>query len=926
MKTKRNSMKRLLILVVWTVCVAVYAQDMNRQLFNDGWRFLLADKTADYSGTNVDDSAWRTLDLPHDWAVEGDFSQDNPSGTGGGALPGGVGWYRKTFTLDNNEGKASQKAKENGKKKAKNPKEFKYFRLDFDGVYMNATVWVNGHKLGTRPYGYISFGYDITPYLHLDGENTVAVRVDNSDQPNSRWYSGCGIYRNVWLTALPQLHVDTNGVYVTTSVNGITTDKNGESISTRTTLTVRTTVRNEGEKPRKAKVVHYMHDPQDKHAAKSDYAFVTVPPHDTASVVQTLTLSDVLLWSPESPHLYSLTTNVIGNSGGVVNGAKTAVINGLGMSLALLTGVGFVGVSFKDGYHDIYHTPIGFRRFAFTDKGLTLNDKPLQIQGVCNHHDLGCLGAVVNTTGMIRQLTKLKEIGINGIRCSHNPPSPELLQLCDEMGFIVMDESFDMWRKKKTANDYAKYFNEWHERDLRDFVLRDRNHPSILLWSIGNEVLEQWSHADADTLSLEEANLILNFGHSADQLAKEDGEMSVNSLLTKKLADMVRQLDSTRPITAGCNEPAPGNHLFRSGALDVIGYNYHNPNVADVHKNFPGKPFIITESNSALMTRGYYRMPSDYKYKWPERWDKPFADPTYSCSSYENCHAPWGNTHEETLLLMKRNPWITGQYVWTGFDYIGEPTPYGWPARSSYFGIFDLAGFPKDVAYLYKAELTNDTVLHLFPHWNWGDETYAGEGIAPSLLDENGMVDLWAYYNNADEVELFVNGESQGRKSKGDGLDSLHVWWRVKYAPGEIRAVSYKGGTIVAEAVRKTAGRPDHVVLVPEKKQIFADGRDLSYVDVYVCDKDGNICPNASNLVKFSVSGPAKVVGVDNGSPISLERFQATQRRAFYGSCLVVLQGKRGQAGTATLTATSDGLQGSTIELPCIDLSEGNGK
>ena len=885
-------MKKLLILMAWAACVAVHAQDAGRQLFTADWRFMLADKAADYSGTEVNDSTWRRLNLPHDWAIEGDFDKDNPSGTGGGALPGGVGWYRKTFTID-----------EKGAKDR--------FHLDFDGAYMNATVWVNGHKLGTRPYGYISFGYDITPYINIGKENVVVVRVDNSDQPNSRWYSGCGIYRNVWMTVQPQIHVEPNGTYVTTEVSGIVTKK-GKAIAKRGTVTIRTTIRNNESVDKKVAVWQCLSKPQSKKKLATNTQHVNVKACDTVTVVQTLEIKDVELWSPESPSLYQVFTRV-----DPVLTVKEK------MKKAWKIATTDIGERFNNMEitWDEYITPVGFRQFSFTDKGLTLNGKPYQIQGVCNHHDLGCIGAMANTTAMVRQLYYLKWMGINGIRCSHNPPSPELLDLCDEMGFIVMDESFDMWRKKKTANDYARYFNEWHERDLHDFVVRDRNHPSILMWSIGNEVLEQWSDANADTLSLEEANLILNFGHSPEMLAGEDGEMSVNSLLTKKLADFVRNLDPTRPITAGCNEPNPGNHLFKSGALDIIGYNYHNQNIPDVHKNFPGKPFIITESNSALMTRGYYRMPSNHEFLWPERWDKPFEDPTFSCSAYDNCHAPWGNTHEETLLLMKKNPWITGQYVWTGFDYIGEPTPYGWPARSSYFGIFDLAGFPKDVAYLYKSELTTDTVLHLFPHWNWGDEAYAGDDIAPSLLDENGMVDLWAYYNNADEVELFVNGESQGRKSKGDGLDSLHVWWRVKYAPGEIKAVSYKNGAVVTETVTKTAGKPAIVTLSPSRAKMYADGRDLMYVDVQVCDAEGNPCPNASNLIQFHAFGPAIIVGVDNGSPISLERFQDEKRRAFYGKCLVVLQGIAGMEGSATLTATSEGLAGCAIEIPCVGLT-----
>ena len=412
------------------------------------------------------------------------------------------------------------------------------------------------------------------------------------------------------------------------------------------------------------------------------------------------------------------------------------------------------------------------------------------------------------------------------------------------------------------------------------------------MWSIGNEVLEQWTDAKADTLSLEEANLVLNFGHSADMLAK-DGEMSVNSLLTKKLADMVRKLDATRPVTAGCN-----NHLFRSGALDIIGFNYHDDWFAGVPENFPGKPFIVTESVSGLMTRGYYQMPSDSMFIWPERWDKPFYDASFSCSSYDNCHVPWGNRHEGTMRHVKNNDFISGQYVWTGFDYIGEPTPYGWPARSSYFGIIDLAGFPKDVYYMYQSEWRPDkAVLHLFPHWNW---------------TEGQDIDLWAYYNNADEVELFVNGKSQGVRSKGK--DDFHVMWRVKYEPGTVKAVSRKEGKTVAEQEIRTAGEPAQIRLSPDRSTIQADGKDLSFITVEILDKDGNLCPNAENDVTFAVEGAGFIAGVDNGSPISMEKFKDNHRKAFYGKCLVVLQ-NNGEPGGVKVTATADGLEKATTAI-----------
>ena len=677
-----------------TSCSVTPARARQVSSFNQGWKFSLSDDE-NARLPEFDDREWRSLNLPHDWAIEGEFSIDNPSGTGGGALPGGVGWYRKTFRVSSGDA----------------PK--KYF-VDFDGVYMNSEVFVNGQLMGKRPYGYISFRYDMTPYLYTDRDNVIAVRVDNEEQPNSRWYSGCGIYRNVWLTEVNPLYVDQWGTYITTP----------EVSAEKALLSIRTTLKNEFPETAAIEVRSILKDKNGR-SVEQTASNEVVTGGGKATHEQIMTVDRPQLWSVADPYLYTMHTEIRQNGKLIDN----------------------------------YETTIGIRSFHFdSNEGFFLNGESVRINGVCMHHDLGCLGAAVNTRAIERQLEILKEMGCNGIRTAHNPPAPELLELCDRMGFIVMDETFDMWRRKKTKHDYARYFNEWHEQDLTDLIVRDRNHPSVFIWSIGNEVLEQWSNASADSLSLEEANLLLNFGHGSDQLASIQDEMSVNSLLCKKLADMVRTLDPTRPVTAGCNEPDPSNHLFRSGALDIIGYNYHDDWFAAVPENFPGKPFIITESVSGLMTRGYYRMPSDEEFLWPERWDKPFYDSTFSCSSYDHCRVPWGNRHEGTLQHVKNNPFISGQYIWTGFDYIGEPTPFGWPARSSFFGIVDLAGFPKDVYYMYQSEWTDEDVLHLFPHWNWV---------------EGQDIDLWAYYNNADEVELFVNGVSQGAKAKQD--DEFHV-------------------------------------------------------------------------------------------------------------------------------------------------------
>lgn len=802
MNTWNLGLRKALLLIAAFCSMACQARDV--RLFDEGWLFLLGDEP-EMAQPGYDDSRWRQLSLPHDWAIEGDFSATNPSGAGGGALPGGVGWYRKHFRLPATEG------------------ERRYY-LAFDGVYMNSTVYVNGHEVGSRPYGYSSFEYDLTPYVRRDSDNVVAVRVDNSDQPNSRWYSGCGIYRHVWLTATNPLHIARWGVHVVTDVGG--------------TVDVELAVSGDADGQHRPVFRHTLLAPDGR----------TVAVTSAKSLRQKLRVRHPLRWSVDSPHLYTLKSEVL------VDGEVV----------------------------DAVTTRTGFREFRFdAATGFWLNGRNLKINGVCLHHDLGCLGAAVNEDAMRRQLVKLKAMGCNAIRCSHNPPAPELLDLCDEMGFIVMDESFDMWRRRKTRNDYARFFDEWHERDLSDLLLRDRNHPSVLMWSIGNEVLEQWSGVGADELTLEQANLLLNAGHDGSTLAHGE-ELTPNSLLTLHLAGIVRKYDRTRPVTAGCNEPSPDNHLFKSGALDLIGFNYHREWIKDVPRNFPGKPFLLTESVSALQTRGYYRMPSDSLFIAPERWDKPYTDPSMMCSSYDNQHVPWGSTHEETWDIVKHTPYCAGQFIWTGFDYLGEPTPYGFPARSSYFGIIDLAGFPKDIYYMYQSEWTDRPVLHLFPHWNW---------------TEGQTVDLWCYYNDADEVELFVNGKSRGVRSKKDS-HQYHVAWRVAYEPGEVKVVARKGGQEVRSSSIRTAGAPARIRL-----EVDYEGETTVFVNAYVTDEAGNLCPWAEDDLRFSVSG-GTVIGVDNGSPTSMERFKADHRKAFFGKALVVIR-KDKDAGPIRLKAVS---------------------
>ena len=808
-------MRRILFAVV-ALLMVITSQARERMNFDKDWLFVLGD-SVQMAKAEYNDSWWRQLDVPHDWAIEGDFFVSNPSGAGGGALPGGIGWYRKHFSLSRIE---------------------KVF-LEFDGVYMNSTVYVNGQEVGFRPYGYSSFEYDITPYVR-EGENVVAVRVDNSDQPNSRWYSGCGIYRHVWLTKTAPVHVKQWGVFANASVV-----KGNGCLEVTVAL----------DTDHFATVTNTLIDPNGKVVGRSK------------GLKSVISLAKPMLWSCDQPNVYMLRTEVM-------VGGKVV---------------------------DTYETVTGFRSFKFDAKtGFWLNGKNFKLNGVCEHHDFGCLGAALYEDALHRKLTKLKAMGVNAIRSSHNPPAPELLNMCDTMGLIVMDESFDMWRRKKTQNDYARFFDEWHERDLTDLILRDRNHPSILMWSIGNEVLEQWSSAEADTLTLEQANLILNAGHDASTLAK-DGELSVQSLLTQHLTEIVKRYDTSRPITAGCNEPSPNNHLFKSGAIDLIGFNYHHEWVKDVPQNFPGKPFIFSESVSALQTRGYYMMPSDSIFKAPKEWWLPYTDPSFMCSAYDNMHASWSSTHEETWDVVKHNDFVGGQFIWTGFDYIGEPTPYGFPARSSYFGLIDLAGFPKDTYYMYQSEWTSKPMLHLFPHWNWVPGDY---------------IDMWCYYSGADEVELFINGQSQGirRKSSGDPLcTEYHVGWRVTFDPGEVKAVSRKDGKVVCEQTIKTAGAPDHIRL-----SIDYQGKELTFITAEVVDKDGNLCPWAEDQMVFISEGDDGILATDNGCQTSMERmrevataerpFPSPRRKAFHGRCMVVVK------GNGSITAKSPTLKPAWIE------------
>lgn len=774
--------------------------------FNFDWRFELSD-SPDYSDPGYDDVMWRRLHLPHDWSIEGNFSKDNPSTPSGGALPGGIGWYRKVFNHSVEPGRRVY--------------------LEFDGVFMNSSVYVNGCLMGTRPYGYSSFSYDITDALN-QGSNVVAVRCDNSEQPNSRWYAGCGIYRDVRLVSVPDAHVAYNGVFVRTDGEEVQaqTEVCGQAGSVSFTVT-------DAKGRRVAAGPAVMGEDGLWHASMK-----VCNPH---------------LWDIDNPYLYTLTA--------VVDGGK-----------------------------DRYPVRFGFRSIAWdADKGFFLNGRHVRLTGVCQHHDQGCLGAAFHRRAMERQLNLLREMGVNAIRCSHNPPAPQLLDMCDEMGLLVIDEGMDMWRKKKTTYDYARYFDEWHERDLSDLVRRDRNHPCVILWSVGNEIPEQWNSREdvLDNLTAEQANLLMNFMSSLPQY--ESGEDNPNILLAKHMSAIVRELDSTRLITAGLNETAPHNNLIRSGALDVYGFNYHTWDYDKIREWYPDTPVFGSETASALNSRGFYPQPSTDIRRQPQEWWMTYETEHHQCPAYDVWCAPWSDLHSHAWVEVRDREWMAGCFLWTGFDYLGEPTPYSWPSRSSYFGCIDLAGFPKDSYYMYQSEWTDSTVMHLFPHWNWS---------------EGDTVDLWCYYSNADEVELFLNGRSLGRSRK-EGEQLRAQWLGVPFEAGTIEAVSYKDGAEVARDSHTTTGKPVGLKLTPDRQKISADGYDLSFVTISAVDSEGREVPTASDMLQFSVDGAGELFGVDNGNAADTLSLKGSRKALFAGKALAVVRSIKDEKGKARLHVSS---------------------
>lgn len=835
-------MRRLILSIVALSIILVgctHSNESPRNVsdFNFGWKFKLGDDPS-YSSVFYDDSDWRELHLPHDWSIEGEFDKDNPSTPSGGALPGGIGWYRKTF---------------------KTPElKDKIISVEFDGVFMNSTVYVNGHEVGHRPYGYSSFSYDITEYLNPAGrENVIAVRCDNSEQPNSRWYAGCGIYRNVRLVETSDVYVEYNGTYVTTpSVN-----PNSAIVNAVVTIT------NKSSKTKSIALTNTIYNAEDKQVRKSQKELV-IKAGESVDVAMDMQVPSPKLWHTDNPYMYRLESTLR------VNNDVT----------------------------DKYTTYFGIRTIEFdADSGFYLNGKNIKLKGVCMHHDMGALGTAVHRRALERQLEILRSFGVNAIRTSHNPPTPELLDMCDRQGILVMDEAFDMWRRAKTKYDYSRYFDEWHEKDLADFVKRDRNHPCIIMWSVGNEILEQWDEdgQSLDNFTTEQRNLLMNYLSQNAKGSADNVDLNPNVLLTRHIVSTLKSYDNTRPVTAGCNETKPFNNLLRSGAIDIVGFNYHEKDYDSVKVWYPNMPFIGSETASALNSRGFYLNPSSEVHVVPARWDLPYDTDHHQCSAYDNSRAPWATLHEEAWVAVRDRDYCAGTFVWTGFDYIGEPTPYSWPSRSSYFGIVDLCGFPKDCYYMYRSEWTDEPTLHLFPHWNW---------------NEGDKVDMWVYYNTADEVELFVNGRSLGKSSKTE--NRLHALWEgVEFEAGEITAIGYKDGVEVLRHTRKTAGEPAKITLTADRKTITADGYDLSYITIDCTDAEGNFMPTAMNQLYFNVNGAGELVGVDNGNAAGTESLKGNKMKLFNGKALAIIRSLRGKSGEITLTVTGDGLEPNAITI-----------
>jgi len=765
-----------------------------------------------YISPDFDDTAWQKVNLPHDYAIEGPFST---TGSGGmGRLPSsGVVWYRKKLTISPSDAEKS-------------------IFLDIDGAMAYSEVWLNGQFVGGWPYGYASFRLDLTPYV-MTGENSVAIRLDNPPA-SSRWYPGGGLYRNVWLVETAPLHVGHWGTYITTP--GVSPESAGVD------LTI--TIDNDSK--------------QDANVDVSTQIFeINAEDEKIGDPVASI--------APISLHIAAAKSETAKTKTSIANPKLWGVGPHQKPSRYLaITTVAQVGKTI-----DSYQTPFGIRTLKFDpNAGFFLNGQHIKLNGVCDHHDLGALGAALNYRALQRQLEMLADMGCNALRTSHNPPAPELLDLADKMGFLVMDESFDVWVRQKTSCDYHLLYPDWHEPDLRAQLRRDRNHPSVIMWSIGNEVGEQGS------------------GEAGAAIAKE-------------LTDICHEEDPTRPTISAMNS-AKASSPFPE-PIDAIGLNYQGTGVRSgppqypvFHQCFPDKFIVGSETAATISSRGFYTFPVAPGLGVPASANAGEQAGTRQISSYDLYFASWSYSPDHEFASQERYPYVGGEFVWTGWDYLGEPTPFD-RSRSSYFGIIDLAGFKKDRFYLYQSYWRPEhPMAHILPHWTWPDRL--------------GQITPVHVYTSGDEAELFLNGKSLGRKKKAEFEYRLR-WDDVVYEPGELSVIAYKDGKQWTADSVKTAGPAEKLLLTPDRNTIANDGKDLSFLTLTVADNDSQLVPRSMNPIHFEISGPGEIVATDNGDPTDMTAFPSNDRKAFNGLALVIIRAKPGQNEPIIVTAKSDGLQ-----------------
>ncbi|MBZ5495599.1 MAG: DUF4982 domain-containing protein [Acidobacteriia bacterium] len=766
-----------------------------------------------YVAPGFDDSSWQKLDLPHDYAIEGPFIATG--GGGMGRLPSsGVAWYRKSFTLA---------ASDAGK----------VIFLDIDGAMAYSSVWLNGRFVGGWPYGYSSFRLNLTPYAKPGESNILAIRLDNLPS-SSRWYPGGGLYRNVWLVKTAPVHVGQWGTYIATP----------EVSKTSARVDLKVTVANDSKQDVNVSVATQIFeiDGEDRKVGGAITSIAPVNMRIAAGQGATTETKGTIT----SPKLW-----------------------GTGLHQKPNRYVAVTKVQQGDNTVDVYETTFGIRTLKFDpNNGFFLNGEHIRIKGVCNHHDLGALGTAVNYRALKRQLEILADMGANALRTSHNPPAPELLELADKMGFLVMDEAFDVWVRQKTALDYHLLFPDWHEQDLRALLRRDRNHPSVIMWSIGNEVGEQSGGA-------------------------------AGAAIADKLTKICHEEDPTRPTISGMNYASATSPF--PAPIDAVGLNYQgaglyrgSPQYPAFHQSFPDKFIVGSETAATLSSRGVYTFPVASGPGVPASANAGEEPGNRQVSSYDLYFAGWAYSPEKEFAAQDRFPFVGGEFVWTGFDYLGEPTPFD-ASRSSYFGIIDLAGLKKDRFYLYQSYWRPEyPMAHILPHWTWPGR--------------EGQVTPVQVYTSGNEAELFLNGKSLGRKKKAEFEYRLR-WDDAVYEPGGLRVVAYKDGKQWATDSVKTAGPASKLILAPDRSIIANDGKDLSFVTLTIADKSAQQVPRSMNMIHFDVSGPGDIVATDNGDPTDMTVFRSKDRQAFNGMALAIIRAKRGQSGQITVIARSEGLE-----------------